>query len=362
MLYTPLNSRHRAAGAKMASFAGWDMPIQYAGIIQEHMHTRSQASVFDICHMGEFLVSGAGATRGLALALTANLETLKTGQCRYGFLLTERGTILDDLITYRLAEESYMLVVNAACIQDDFALLRRRLPAEITMQDISDLTGKIDLQGPASLTALERIFAPAAFGDWRSLPYFSFREIEAGGVKALVSRTGYTGELGYELYIPCEKTPELWEQLLGLPQVKPAGLGARDTLRLEAGLPLNGQDIGPEVTPAEAGYAALLTSSAPYAGKSGAFAVRRRLTPLVLDGRRSARHGHKVFLPDGREAGIVTSASFAPSLGYAVALALIDAAFDGQDSFTIRADRAVLEAKRSALPFYTQGTARKKPA
>jgi aminomethyltransferase len=359
---TPLNAWHKAHGAKMAPFAGWDMPIQYSGILQEHEHTRRQASVFDICHMGEFLLGGRGATRGLGLALTANLETLKPGHCRYGFLLNEEGGILDDLITYRLEEEKYMLVVNAACIRTDLEIINQRLGRGLELEDISAGTGKIDLQGPAALEALEAVFPPGLFSDWRTLPYFGFREISRGKTKILVSRTGYTGELGYELYLPADKVQELWEELLLNPRVKSAGLGARDTLRLEVGLPLNGQDLTPEHSPAEAGYAGMLNSASDYAGKAGALKIRRVLTALTVPGRRSARHGNKVFLPEGEEvqAGEVTSASFAPSLGYAVALAYIDKEQSGRDKYLIRTERAVLEAFRAELPFYRQGTARKK--
>jgi aminomethyltransferase len=346
----------------MTPFAGWDMPIQYSGILQEHEHTRRQASIFDICHMGEFLVSGKNATRSLGLALTANLETLKPGHCRYGFLLNEHGGILDDLITYRLEEEKYMLVVNAACIRTDLEIFGQRLDRGLGLEDISAGTGKIDLQGPAALEVLSTVFPPELFSDWRTLPYFGFREINRKGTKILVSRTGYTGELGYELYLPADKVQELWEDLSLHPQVKPAGLGARDTLRLEAGFPLNGQDLTPEHSPAEAGYAGMLNSASDYVGKAGAVKIRQVLVPLAIPGRRSARHGNKVLLPEGErpQVGEVSSASFAPSLGYAVALAYIDKEQSGRDKYLVQADRAILEASRTELPFYRQGTARKK--
>lgn len=356
-LNTPLTDWHIAQNAKMAPFAGWNMPIQYSdGIIQEHLHTRSLASVFDICHMGEFLISGPGATEALSKAISTNLATLKPGKCRYGFLLNGAGGILDDLITYRLDDEKYLLVVNAACIALDYETLRQRLPAEITMQDVSDETGKIDLQGPASRDVLLKVLP----GAWTELAYFSFVSGEYEGAPLLVSRTGYTGEFGYELYVPSKNARKLWELLLTHPDVKAAGLGARDTLRLEAGLPLNGQDIDPEHSPAELGYTGMLTSEADYAGKAGALEVREVLTPLLLEGRRSARHGHKVLTEDGREAGIVTSGSFGPSVGHAVALAYIKKDLADRDSYIIQADKATLPAKKGTLPFYTKGTARMK--
>ncbi len=355
-LSTPLTEWHKEQGAKMAPFAGWDMPIQYTGIIQEHEQTRKSASIFDICHMGEFIVSGKGAAEGLSRALSTNIATLAQGRCRYGFLLNEQGGILDDLITYCLDDEKYLLVVNAACIDLDYATIAQRLPAGVKLDNISPAVAKIDLQGPASLEALAEVLP----SDWQTIPYFGFRQTTFDGQKALVSRTGYTGELGYEIYIPSGKAVKMWELLLSSPLVKPAGLGARDTLRLEAGLPLNGQDLDPGHTPAEVGYAAMLTSQADYVGKNAAMQIRQVLTALTVPGRRSPRHGNKVLLPDGTEAGIVTSGSFAPTLGYAVALAYVDKAFAGKDKYIIQADRTQLEGTRVELPFYKEGTARKK--
>lgn len=354
-LFTPLTPWHMEQGAKMAPFAGWNMPIQYTGIIQEHEHTRTAASIFDICHMGEFIVSGPGAGEALAKALTTTLATLGVGRCRYGFLLDEHGGVMDDLITYRLEENQYMLVVNAACIEQDFKALKERLPAGISLENLSSQMGKIDLQGPKSLEALEQVLPG---GEWKTIPYFGFRVADFDGVKIIVSRTGYTGELGYEIYVPAPVTKKMWELLLTSPLVKPAGLGARDTLRLESGLLLNGQDLGPNRTPGEAGYSGMLNSEADYVGKAGAKEVRNVLTAMTIPGRRSARHGHKVLTVDGQEAGEVTSGSFGPSLGYAVALAYIKKEFAGQDKYIIQADRAQLEGTRADLPFYKDGTAR----
>jgi aminomethyltransferase len=354
-LQTPLGSWHVARHAKMAPFAGWDMPIQYAGILLEHTHTRTAASVFDICHMGEFLVSGVYAPEALSRAITVNIGKLKTGRCAYGFLLNAQGGILDDLVVYRLAEHEFMLVVNAACRASDFALLRERFLQDVTLRDLSDEVGKIDLQGPLSRQVLKEILP----GEWTQLPYFGFAQGSFNGGRLLISRTGYTGELGYELYVPAANTAALWEHLLAHGLVRPAGLGARDTLRLEAGLPLNGQDLEPCRTPAEAGYSAMLTSDAPYIGKKHAFDIRNVLTALSIPGRRSARHGNAVVNKRGEPTGVVTSASFSPTLGHAVALAYIGAEHAQDEAFIVQAERAELEAARVALPFYA-GTARAK--
>ncbi len=357
-LETPISAWHRAQGAKMAPFAGWDMPIQYTGILAEHEHTRKAASLFDICHMGEFTLCGEGAAAALSCAVTHNLDTLKVGKCRYGFLLNEDGNILDDLIVYRMGDNDFMLVVNGACTQSDFAALKARMPASVTFTDISASMAKIDLQGPQSLDALEAILEK----NFHHLGYFSFEEYDFAGEKMLISRTGYTGELGYELYVPWHNALALWEKCLQDSRVKPAGLGARDTLRLEAGLPLYGHELDDKHNPTEAGMDKMLTSTAPYVGHEGAKTVRQVLLPLRIDGRRSARHGDTLALiaEDGTKntIGVVTSGSFAPSLGYVVAFVWVDAAHAAVKEFTVCTARATLPATVVSLPFYTEGTAR----
>lgn len=356
ILLTPLNAWHRAHGAKMAPFAGWDMPIQYTGILAEHQHTREAAGIFDICHMGEFLLRGAGSREALSGAVTHNLETLKPGRCRYGFLLNEQGGVLDDLIVYCMGEDDYMLVVNGACTENDFSVLRSRLPASVELIDVSSKTAKLDLQGPESVNVLENVLGRSL----RDLPYFAFITVEFEGAPLLVSRTGYTGELGYELYLPWEHAEALWNRVLEDPRVMPVGLGARDTLRLEVGLPLYGQDLDTAHTPAEAGYGGMLTSTADYAGKGHDREVRECLVPLLIPGRRAARHGDEVALPGGEVVGIITSGSFAPTLGQAIALAYIHKDHAAAPAFEVRTARTVLEATRGSLPFYAGGTARKK--
>ena len=355
-LRTPLTSWHEAQGAKMAPFAGWLMPIKYACILAKHLHPRKHAGIFDICHMGEFRIEGPGATEALSRAVSHNLETLAPGKCRYGFLLTEKGGVLDDGIIYRFGPDSFMAVVNAACAPGDLATLRARLPESIRITDISAETGKVDLQGPDSLDVLEKIMGE----NFHDLGYFSFRESKWQGVPVLVSRTGYTGELGYELYLPTDKTEAFWKALLADERVKPVGLGARDTLRLEAGLPLYGHDLDEEHTPAEAGMARMMTSQADYVGREGAQTVREVLVPLQIEGRRAARHGDVLALPGGEAVGRITSGSFAPSLGYVIAFAWVAAAHADKEDFVVRASRTELPAKKVEIPFYKEGTARKK--
>jgi aminomethyltransferase len=354
LLETPLSAWHKAQGAKMAPFAGWDMPIQYEGILLEHTHTRTAASVFDICHMGEFLLSGTGAAAALARAVSHNLDTLALGKCRYGFLLNDEGNVLDDLIVYRKGDDDFMLVVNGACEASDFATLAARMPAGVQLHNVSAQTAKIDLQGPLSLAVLESLLQE----NFHTLPYFAFRTTSFEGENLLVSRTGYTGELGYELYLPWGKALALWQALLADARVKPAGLGARDTLRLEAGLPLYGHELDTAHNPTEAGMGKMLSSKASYVGKEGASTVRQVLLPLKLEGRRAARNGDSLALPDGSAVGTITSGSFAPTLGYGIAFAWVDAAYADQKEFVVQTARAGLPATVTSLPFYSAGTAR----
>jgi len=359
LLQTPLCAWHKAQGAKMAPFAGWEMPIQYKGIIVEHNHTREHASIFDICHMGEFTLKGKGAKDALSAIVTHNLDTLGAGKCRYGFLLNDEGCILDDLIVYCMAEDDYMLVVNGACTASDFAWIAKHLPAGLALTDISDSTAKIDLQGPESYAVLEAVFGEG----FRSLKYFNHVTAEFNGKPVVISRTGYTGELGYEFYLPWDNAQALWDALNADTRVEPAGLGARDTLRLEVGLPLYGQDLDTSHNPTEAGMGWLLKSPAAYTGKGKDATVREMLIPLTIPGRRAARHYDVVCLPEskgGKEVGVVTSGSFCPSVGNSVALAYVAREYAQETDFVIRTARAGLEAKRDELPFYKNGTARMK--
>ncbi|OGR34534.1 MAG: glycine cleavage system protein T [Desulfovibrionales bacterium GWA2_65_9] len=354
---TPLTGWHHSAKAKMAAFAGYDMPIQYEGIIAEHNHTRQAVGIFDICHMGEFSLTGPGAKAALGALVTQDLDTLAPGKCRYGFLLSETGGVLDDLIIYYLDDDAYMLVVNGACEAGDFAWLSAHLAKGPTLTNISAKTGKIDVQGPKSLEAIRAVLG----SDFHSPGYFNFMRTIWQGEPLLVSRTGYTGELGYELYLDSALVLPMWEALAAHPLVKPVGLGARDTLRLEMGYPLYGQDLDTAHTPAEAGFGPLLGKKTPFTGQAALANVRQRLIGLEVPGRRSARHYDLVALPGGgEEVGVVTSGSFAPSLGHCVALAYVRADVAEQEQFVVRTQRGELEAKRTALPFYTKGTARMK--
>lgn len=361
VMKTPLFDTHRKLGARMAPFAGWQMPIQYEGILREHEYTRTHASLFDICHMGEFDIEGPTAASDLDKLLTQSVSTMKAGQCRYGYLLNEDGGVLDDLICYRRGPAHFWLVVNAGTKQSDAAWIKKHLSAQTEFTDISGAIAKLDIQGPASRAEME-----AAFGTTLpDLAYFRFADINIMEVPCTLSRTGYTGEWGYELYMPFHAAAEFWQMLLERSRIKPAGLGARDTLRLEMGYPLYGQELTPARTPVAAGGKPFLALDTEFTGHKAVQAdlengTPERLVGLRLDGKQAARAGDWV-LCDKKKAGVVTSGSLSPSLGVAVALAYVnsDLATSGR-TLGLDVRGKSLTATVVDLPFYRGGTVGRK--
>jgi aminomethyltransferase len=348
----------------MVPFAGWNMPVQYpAGILAEHQHTRAFVSLFDICHMGEFRVFGPGAREALDRLLARPVFDQPYGSCRYNFLLNENGGVIDDLIVYYMGEDDYFIVVNASRIEADAMQIRKNLPGGVTFIDISGETAKLDLQGPLSA---EAVCAASGLPAGELPKYFHWKWVEINGVRVLLSRTGYTGELGFELYFPADKAAGLWNCLLSQPNVKPAGLGARDTLRLEIGLSLYGHELREDITPLEAGLGGMLKlADCPDRRFIGREAMekkgaKRTLTAISVDGRRSAREGAEVFDGEGLRIGEVTSGGFAPSLNHAVALAYTDKPLPPGTEVLLTAGSGTVTGKVTDIPFYKLGTARKK--
>ena len=338
----------------MGEFGGWDMPIQYVGILAEHAQTRERASLFDICHMGELELSGPEAAGDLDRLLTCSVGTLAVGQVRYGYLLNEAGGVLDDLTVYRLAEERYWLVVNAGTAEGDARWIGGRLSDSTVFVDRSDEVAKLDLQGPLAREVLEAVCGISVEG----LRYFKCAQFGS----MWVSRTGYTGELGYELYVPVQEAEALWEALLGHGACEPAGLGARDTLRLEMGYPLYGHELEEAYSPVATGGGAFVDMAKTFVGcervKVDLEADGERVVGLRFDSKRAARDGDRVFVGE-RVVGRVTSGSVAPSLGVAVAMARVEAVAGNVGEMVaveIRGRR--LTAEVVALPFYAEGTAR----
>lgn len=355
---TPLNRRHPQLGALMAPFGGWEMPIQYQSIIAEHGWCRRQAALFDVCHMGEFLFRGDLVKSGLEELFTFSLTSLPVGRSRYGFLLNEAGGVIDDLIAFRLAPDRVMIVVNAATIENDFTVIRSRLRAGL-FTDITNETGKLDLQGPLA----RQVLADLLGGRIEQIPFFHFITLPLAGGEAIVSRTGYTGELGYEIFLPAAGTGELWELLLGDRRVKPAGLGARDLLRLEVGYPLNGQDLDESITPLEAGLEMFVNFGKEFVGRDALLAQReaglsRFRVAFRVNGRRTPRRGYDI-LCGGERVGSVTSGAFSPMLGCGIGLGLVTPrAAEPGTVLTIGQGRVSMEAVACGLPFYDGGTLR----
>lgn len=327
---TPLYDEHVGLGARIVPFAGYEMPVQYSGVVAEHLAVRQTAGLFDVSHMGEFLVEGPDALKNLERLTPNDVASLAVGQAQYSALLTERGTFVDDVLVYRRGADRFLIVVNASNEAKDFAWIEDHLEGEVHAQNRSDAYALIALQGPRA----EAILAPLADRPVGELASFRFREdVHVAGVPALVSRTGYTGEDGFELYLAPADAPRLWRALIeaGAPEdLLPAGLGARDTLRLEARLPLYGNDIDDSRTPLEAGVAFIVKlAKGDFLGRDvlerqKAEGVATKLVGLEMSGREIARHGYPVFV-DGAEVGSVTSGSHAPFLKTNVGLAYLPA-------------------------------------
>ncbi|MFZ3208297.1 MAG: glycine cleavage system aminomethyltransferase GcvT [Geobacteraceae bacterium] len=356
---TPLLQEHLKLKALMAPFGGWNMPIQYEGILAEHRWCRGKAAIFDICHMGEFLYKGNIETGGLEDVFTFSVKSIPVGRSRYGFLLNERGGIIDDLIVFRPAEDEALIVVNAATIANDFSVILSRLKGSATFSDISPVTGKLDIQGPLSRQLLAEKIVP----EIDSIPYFKFIKTTILGADAIVSRTGYTGELGYEILLPADRVMELWALLLRDERVKPAGLGARDLLRLEVGYSLYGSDIDEATTPLEAGLEAFVNFDKAFVGKEAllkqrAEGIKRRKVAFEVSSRRAPRHHYEICF-EGEVVGSVTSGVFSPMLGSGIGMGFVrpDMAVLGAP-LTIRHERVSMEATVVELPFYRAGSLR----
>jgi len=355
---TPLVNKHKELGAKLAPFGGWLMPIQYSGIIEEHNWVRQNAGLFDICHMGEFMIQADLAKSNLGNLVTIDLDGMPFGACRYGFMLNEQAGIIDDLLVYRITESEWMVVVNAVTTDGDFAHLKKHLTGATTLKNVSQSLGKLDLQGPLSADVLEELAGPGI----RQLRYYTFGYFKLLGEKIIISRTGYTGELGYELYMPNNKIPQLWDKLLSDKRARPIGLGARDTLRLEMGYSLYGQDIDKNITPLEAGLGHFIYLDKEFIGKASLLkqkqnGVSRRMIYFAADSRRSPRHNYRIVYK-GREAGAVTSGSFSPSLGTGIGMGYVKDKIALGEQVTLSENSVSINAKVTEKPFYKNGSAK----
>ena len=356
---TPLYEKHVALKAKIVDFGGWAMPVQYTNVIDEHKATRNAAGLFDICHMGEIEVKGPQALDLLQLVLTRNLADQTTGQVKLSALLNEEGGIIDDLTAYKRDDNFYMLVTNATPKDRDWdwiSSIQKQKHFDCTLEDISDRTGKLDLQGPRS----EEILQKLTEANLKTLRFYHFCQSQVAGVPAIISRSGYTGEDGFEIYADADIIGNIWDKLMiaGVPLgMKPVGLGARDTLRLESGMMLNGQDMSEAVCPLEVPYSWIVDMNKEFVGKEALMARKKssignKLVGIEMTDRGIARHGYKVF-HNQREIGIVTSGTFSPTLNKAIGLAFIDVVCSVPETqITVAIRDKMAEAKVVKLPFY----------
>jgi aminomethyltransferase len=318
---TPLHEAHVRAGGKMVEFAGYEMPIQYpTGIVAEHRAVRTNAGLFDLSHMGEFFFVGNGAGAALDGLVSSDIAGLAVGQARYGLLTNERGTIVDDVIVYRLADDEYLMVVNAANIAKDHAHIQEHLPAGVGLDDRSAETALIAIQGPRAATILSSVTdLEERERSIEGLPAFGVTRARVAGSRAIVARTGYTGEDGFEVFVDNDRAAQVWSRLLAAGEstgLIPIGLGARDTLRLEARFSLYVNDIDESTDPIEAGLGWTTKLDKPFLGRDAIAAVKergpkRRIAGLEVSGG-VARHGHLV-VSDGAVVGQVTSGTFGPT-------------------------------------------------
>lgn len=324
---TPLYDTHLKLGARIVEFGGWEMPVQYTSILEEHRAVRQRAGLFDICHMGEIEVRGEEALPFLRRVLTNDPALLSLGQAQYSLLCNREGGVLDDLIVYRTGEKRYLLVVNAANSDKDYRWLKDHRQEGMTVENLSDRTGLLALQGPRAEAILQKLTEIAL----PTLAYYHCAEGRVAGLEALVARTGYTGEDGFEIVVSSEHAVELWEALMEAGReegLSPVGLGARDTLRLEAAMPLYGHELDETTNPLEAGLGRFVNwDKGDFIGREALLrvkeeGVRRKLIGFEMVGRGIPRSDYQIA-HQGQVVGRVTSGSYAPTLEAAIGMGYV---------------------------------------
>jgi aminomethyltransferase len=356
---TPLNARHRASGAKMVGFGGWDMPVEYSGLSNEHAAVRTRAGLFDVSHMGEIEIAGKDALAGVQRISSNDAGKLAVGQAQYSGLLTPQGTFVDDLLVYRLGPAHFLLVVNAGNIPADYAWIAEHIAGvgDAVAVDASSRYALIALQGPDA----QNILQPLTGVDLAGIKYYWFAHGEVASVRATISRTGYTGEDGFEIFVPPQSADRVWQALLDAgssADLRPCGLGARDTLRLEAGMRLHGNDIDQTTTAVEAdlnwivGWKKDDFIGAAALREQKASGPPRKIVGFEMLDRGIARHGYDAYI-EGEKAGVVTSGTQTPYLKKAIGMAYVPAAYarpDVEFDVDIRGRRT--RARVVPMPFY----------
>jgi aminomethyltransferase len=359
---TPLYDRHERLGGRIVDFAGWLLPVQYESILGEHEHCRAAAVVFDTTHMGQFFFTGPAAGERLGKLCTQDPAALKIGRCKYGFLLNEAGGVIDDTILMRLGGEKYLLVVNAGTLEGDLAWIQSHIAGAAGIELVNRSAGgwgKLDLQGPRSAEVL----APMVDIDLHKLGYFGVTEATCRGRRLVVSRTGYTGELGYEIMAPADDLACMFDRLMESPVVRPAGLGARDSLRLEMCYPLYGHELSTSRTPVEADLAGFVKLDRDFIGaetlrEQAAVGTKQKLVAFRSDSRRRANPADPIIC-GGRTVGAATSAAFSPSLKVSVGMGYVDSEFcrPGQE-LVVSTGKVELPVAVREKPLYAGGTCR----
>ncbi len=362
-LRTPLYDAHVRAGATMVDFHGWEMPIRYSQIPVEHQKVRLSAGLFDLCHMGRLEVTGRDAVRWVNGLITNDLEAMKPGDARYSFMVNEKGTILDDLIVYRM-EDTVLVVANASNREKIVAWMNAHKPADAdaTLVDRTREWAMVSVQGPQAVRILTPLVRLTDLGAWDLLDYYKITRAETLGKPVLLARTGYTGEDGFEIYHPAELGPDLWDTILeaGGARIAPIGLGARDTLRLEAGMPLYGNELDETVIPYEAGlgFAVKLKKAAPFIGRDAlaeaqAKGVSRRIVGFRVDSRKVARQGMPIYRGE-EKVGTITSGIPSPTLGFPIAMGFLDSKVTEPDGLVVDIRGARARIIPEPLPFFSR--------
>lgn len=353
---TCLHDKHVALGAQMSPFGGFDMPIQYAGIVEEHNAVRNACGVFDVSHMGEVTVKGPEAEKYVNYIFSNNVAGLADGAILYGMMLNHQGGVVDDLLVYRRGADDFLLVINASNIAKDVAWIEKQAEGfDVEIKNISDEIGEIAVQGPEAEAALEGILDIRC----KELTFYTFAETTYGGKPLLVSRTGYTGEDGFEIYSDHETIRTLWDRLMTSGKVAPCGLGCRDTLRFEVGLPLYGDELADDISPVEAGLSMFVKLEKPeFIGREvierqKAEGAPRKLVGLELLDRAIPRHGYEVLNVDDQVIGYVTTGYRGISVDKSIAAALVETPYAVKDNeLKIRIRRKTFPAKVVAKKFY----------
>ncbi len=359
LMHTGLYNAHIRAGGKMVPFVGWELPIQYSSIKEEHDAVRTTAGIFDVSHMGEIFFSGTDALVNVQHLVSNDVGKIKPNRAVYSGLLYPEGTFVDDVLVYRMEENKFMLVVNAANLVKDYAWMKDNLSGDVTCENRSEELTQIAVQGPHSRAIIQKLTET----NLEKIRYYRFRQGNVAGVDAIISRTGYTGEMGFELYFDIAHSDTVWDALLeaGTPLgLKPAGLGCRDTLRLEAGMALYGNDIDDSHTALEAGLGWVIKfDKEEFIGKSvletqKENGLTRSLVGFEITDRGIARQGYPIYSGD-RQIGVVTSGTMSITLGKAIGMGYVETGFEKLDTpLEIEVRNKRITGKVVALPFYSR--------